>query len=101
MATPGFDSDPFVTHLVNLLDEIGRGSLQVPRFQRPLSWDVDRQLELLRSVRSGVPCGAIMVWRSSREDLSVYQHLGPYQLPPPPRGAPRQYILDGVQRLTT
>jgi Protein of unknown function DUF262 len=101
METPSFYSDPQVTHLVNLLDDIGRGFLQVPRFQRPLSWDVDRQLELLRSVRSGVPCGAIMVWRSNRDDLSVYDHLGPYQLPPPPRGASRQYILDGVQRLST
>lgn len=101
METPSFYSDPQVMHLANLLDDIGRGFLQVPRFQRPLSWDVDRQLELLRSVRSGVPCGAIMVWRSNRDDLSVYDHLGPYQLPPLPRGAPRQYILDGVQRLST
>lgn len=101
METPAFYSDPHVTHLANLLDEIGRGFLQVPRFQRPLSWTVDQQLELLRSVRSGVPCGAIMVWRTNREDLSVYEHLGPYQLPRPPKGTSRQYIIDGVQRLST
>ena len=101
MNTPSFYSEPQVQYLSTLIEEIGRGFLQVPRFQRPLIWDLDRQLELLRSIRDGIPIGAVMIWRTSDTSLPFHEHLGPYRLPAPPQGSPRQYVLDGVQRLST
>jgi Protein of unknown function DUF262 len=101
MPAPSFYSDPHVQFLSQLLEEISAGHLQVPRFQRPMVWNWDRRRELLVSIRDGIPIGAIMVWRTARTAIECYQRLGPHLLSPPPEGATRQYLLDGVQRLST
>lgn len=101
MAAPSFYSDPHVQFLSQLLEEIGGGHLQVPRFQRPLVWDWERRRELLRSIRDGIPIGAIMVWRTTGAAIECYTRLGPHRLTPAPRDSTKQYLLDGVQRLST
>lgn len=101
MPAPSFYSDPHVQFLSKMLEEIADGHLQVPRFQRPLVWNWDRRKELLRSIRDGIPIGAIMVWRTSGTPIECYSHLGPHQLALPAPNATRQYLLDGVQRLST
>ncbi|WP_156652712.1 DUF262 domain-containing protein [Methylobacterium sp. Leaf86] len=101
MKAPSFYSDPHVQFLSQLLEEIGYGHLQVPRFQRPMVWNWERRRELLRSIRDGIPIGAIMVWRTSGDPVECYKYLGPHKLTPPPVGTTRQYLLDGVQRLST
>lgn len=101
MRAPSFYSDPHVQFLSQLLDEIGDGGIQVPRFQRPLVWNWERRLELLRSIRDGIPIGAIMVWRTGTVLIDCYQKLGPHVLRQPATGITRQYLLDGVQRLST
>ncbi len=42
-----------------------------------------------------------MVWRTNTVVIDCYDKLGPHRLTPPPTGVTRQYILDGVQRLST
>jgi len=106
MLVPKFISDPYIQYLHQILDEIDRGALLVPRFQRPLIWDIEQQIELLRSVRDGIPFGSILVWRTNRDDISCYEDFGneafgKFKLPPPAAGSPRQYIMDGIQRLST
>jgi hypothetical protein len=103
MSIASYVSDPQVQYLSQLLEELGRGQIQVPRFQRPLVWEPQQQLELLRSVRDGIPMGALMVWRTEKHDVQCYPSLGRYQLSRPSAkdGAVRQYLLDGVQRLST
>jgi len=54
MNTPSYHSDPHVTFLSQLLDEIKEGIIQVPKFQRPLVWRWEDRLELLRSIRDGI-----------------------------------------------
>lgn len=99
MKTPSYHSEPHVTYLSQLLDEIRDGIIQVPRFQRPLVWHWDDRLELLRSIRDGIPMGAVMVWRSSGPLLDCYQSIGPHRINSP--DVSPQYLLDGVQRLST
>ncbi len=101
MYAPSYLADPHVQYLWQLLDDLGRGLIQVPRFQRPLVWDLDRRLELLRSIRDGIPMGTIMLWRTNNKDVSCYHRFGPYKIPPTPEGSAQQYVLDGVQRLST
>lgn len=100
---PSFISEPQVQYLSQLLEEIRRGYLQVPRFQRPFIWTLGQRLELLRSIRDGIPIGTIMLWRTHLTDIATYDKLGPHQLLPAPAGKEvvRQYLLDGVQRLST
>jgi uncharacterized protein with ParB-like and HNH nuclease domain len=100
---PTFLSEPQIQYLVQLLEEIHRGYLQAPRFHRPFVWDVGQRLELMRSIRDGIPIGTITVWRTHRADIGIHDRLGPQRV----RGAQgdeglvHQYILDGVQRLST
>lgn len=101
MKAPSFFSDPHVQFLSQLLEEINNGHLQVPRFQRPMVWNWERRRELLRSIRDGIPIGAVMVWRTSGDPVECYEFLGPHKLAEPPKGATKQYLLDGVQRLST
>ena len=99
MKTPSYHADPHVTYLSQLLEEIREGVIQVPRFQRPFVWDWEDRLELLRSIRDGIPMGAVMVWRSSGASLDCYKTIGPHKIVQ--SGNSHQYLLDGVQRLTT
>lgn len=99
MKTPSYHADPHVTYLSQLLEEIREGVIQVPRFQRPFVWDWEDRLELLRSIRDGIPMGAVMVWRSSGAALDCYSTIGPHKIVQ--AGNSPQYLLDGVQRLTT
>lgn len=98
---PGFVKEPQIQYLEQLLEEIQRGLLQVPRFQRPFIWEIEQRLELFRSIRDGIPIGTIMVWRTTKR-VATYNNLGPHRLEDiTGTDEPvRQYILDGVQRLS-
>ena len=99
MKTPSYHSEPHVTFLSKLLEDIRRGEIQVPKFQRPLVWRWEDRLELFRSIRDGIPMGAVMVWRASEQKLECYKNLGPFKVRP--GNSSPQYLLDGVQRLST
>jgi hypothetical protein len=101
MKPPTFTSEPYVQYLSRLVEEVDQGLIQVPRFQRPMVWDWERRRELLRSIRDGVPFGAFMVWRTANVKIARYERLGYHRLRRPPEGAAYQYLLDGVQRLST
>jgi Protein of unknown function DUF262 len=101
MAAPSYLSTPDVQFLLRVVQELSQGALLVPRFQRrALIWDVDERIELLRSVRMGIPIGAVFVWRTN-STLATYDTLGPYRLEPAAEGSLKQYLLDGLQRLST
>ena len=99
---PDFFSEPQIRHLPQVLEEIHRGQLLFPRFQRPLVWPKDMRLALLESVLQGIPIGTILVWRTRSIDVAAKDRLGPFLLPRPDPDLPiRQYLLDGEQRLST
>lgn len=100
-STSSFYSDPHIQFLSQILQDIRRGELLVPRFQRPFVWLQSQQLELLRSIRQGIPIGAIMVWRTASAQIACYDALGPFSLQPGRSAGTRDYLLDGVQRLST
>jgi hypothetical protein len=103
MGNPSQVADPHVTSLSQLLEDIRQGFLLVPRFQRPFIWSVDKQLELLRSIRDGLPIGSIMIWRTRTQELPCYERMGRHRLDQRDLGlgSTRQYVLDGFQRLST
>ena len=101
MVTRADSSEVVVLHLAQLIDRFGDGRLHIPRFQRPLVWDWERKRELLRSVRDGVPIGSMMIWRTHNEQVPVQASLAGHRLPGPRPNIPREYLLDGLQRLST
>lgn len=94
-----FLRDPRVEYLSALLEQLREGGLRVPRFQRPFVWDEAKELELLRSVRDGIPIGSLMVWET-QVPVSASETLGERALPKEGR-TPYRYLIDGQQRMAT
>ncbi|MCC6556731.1 MAG: DUF262 domain-containing protein [Polyangiaceae bacterium] len=96
---PGFLSEPKIQFLTAVLEELRKGMLEVPRFQRPFVWNDEKQLELLRSVRDGLPVGSLMIWETRRA-VAASEWLGERRLPSSTEPVHR-YLLDGQQRMAT
>ena len=99
--TPSYVSQPQVIDLPKLLADVRAGHIQVPRFQRPFVWGDERRVELLRSLRAGIPIGSLLVWRTSQTRLRCFEAIAGVTIPSPAQGQTVSYLLDGHQRLTT
>lgn len=98
---PSFLSEPQIVDLPLLVEDVRRGDIQVPRFQRRFVWDDERRIELLRSIRSGIPIGSLLVWRTSTRRLRCFPRIAGIAVPQAKEGRTISYLLDGHQRLTS
>ena len=93
----------FQTHepsLPELLDEIHKGSVQLPDFQRGWVWDDDRIRALIASVSLSYPIGAVMLMETGGDGV----RFKPRKVEGAPQAGPtepQRLILDGQQRLTS
>ena len=85
--------------LKNLLDDIEKGDIQLPDFQRGWVWDDARIKDLLVSISRGFPIGAVMTLDASGGVQFVSKLIE--GVPEDGKGGPEQYLLDGQQRLTS
>ncbi len=85
--------------LEDTLESIGRGTLRVPRFQRPFVWRPEQMLELFDSIERGYPIGSLLVWETNLP-LASLSTVGDIAVPDPPSGVPVSFLLDGYQRLS-
>ncbi|MFG1952704.1 DUF262 domain-containing protein [Micromonospora sp. NPDC048830] len=92
--------DPTVTLIDSLLDDVGRGLVRVPAFQRPFVWRPSQMLDLFDSIERGYPIGSLLVWQTD-EHVRSLDHIGGMAIPPPPSGQSISYLLDGHQRVST
>ncbi|MCK6572768.1 DUF262 domain-containing protein [Myxococcota bacterium] len=93
---------PTIERLPNLLEQLRSGEIRIPPFQRDFVWSGEQRLELLDSVRKGLPSGSLMVWRTLKR-LKTPSPVGPFdlRLPEVPMATTQTYLLDGMQRMTT
>jgi hypothetical protein len=82
-----------------MIESVKKGIIRIPCFKRPFEWSPDTQLELLRSIRDGLPIGSFLIWRSRTHELPSYDHIGTYKLEKQDLG--QEYLLDGSKRITT
>ncbi|MBC6477493.1 MAG: DUF262 domain-containing protein [Hormoscilla sp. GM7CHS1pb] len=83
-----------------LINDIERGRIRIPSFQRGFVWDRDRVLYFIDSIYKGFPFGSVLIWRT-RTPLRIERNLGPYKLPDNEPEYPIDYVLDGQQRITS
>jgi hypothetical protein len=91
---------PAVVHLFTIFRQIGAGELHIPAFQREFVWNDKQVIDLLTSVRQQYPIGSLLLWNVERKMLEIANHqiTG---FPDVPESYPTNYVLDGMQRLST
>ena len=84
----------------DLISEIEKGQIKVPKFQRNFVWSLDKTAKLLDSILKGYPIGTFILWETN-ERLNDIKNIGNLELPKVPEGSKVQYVLDGQQRITS
>ena len=86
---------------LDLILEIRKGVIKVPKFQRDFVWSIDKTAQLLDSILKGYPIGTFILWQTD-ERMSTIKNIGNLEeLPETPDGTMVQYVLDGQQRITS
>lgn len=84
----------------NLINDISRGQIKIPQFQRDFVWSIQKSAALMDSVIKGYPIGTFIFW-ATKDRLRSVRDLGNEKLPPPKDGETVSFVLDGQQRLTS
>lgn len=88
-----------VSNFQDIITEIKKGEIKIPKFQRPFVWQAEQAVSLIDSISNGYPVGSLLVWRTS-EKLRSERQLGEFSLPDTDEMTPTKYVLDGQQRIT-
>lgn len=88
-----------VRRLVNWMDSIRSGNVQIPKFQRDFVWDLNAIKDLFDSIKNGYPIGSILMWKPESESFERVDEMGGFLLPEPD-SPDYWFILDGFQRLS-
>lgn len=92
-----FDSP--IRDLEALLKDIDTGKIQLPDFQRPWKWEVDRIQSLLASIAKGFPVGVVMTLVTGSDEVNFA--VRPLSGARASGTEPDFLLLDGQQRLTS
>lgn len=79
--------------LTTILDQIDSGTVLLPEFQRGYVWNRDQVRGLMRSLYMGHPVGALLLWETSTEGVSVRGGVS--------GTGTHLMLLDGQQRVTS
>jgi len=84
----------------DLISDIQKGYIKVPKFQRDFVWSLEATAQLLDSILKGYPIGTFILWET-HERLNDIKNIGNLELPDVPEDTKVQYVLDGQQRITS
>jgi hypothetical protein len=84
----------------DLINEIQKGIIKIPKFQRDFVWTIDKTAKLLDSILKGYPIGTFILWQTD-ERINDIKNVGNLDIPETPDGVKVQYVLDGQQRITS
>lgn len=87
------------TSLRGLLEGVGKGTHQLPEFQRSWTWDDGRIRNIIASLTQGYPMGALMRLECGGSEVRLKYRAfeGTHDVP----HDPDYLVLDGQQRLTS
>lgn len=91
--------DTDTTFLKNLIEDIKKGEIKIPAFQRKFVWKEQQALDLLDSIANNYPIGSLLLWRTPIK-LATERNIGDFKLPETDDLTPTDYVLDGQQRIT-
>lgn len=83
---------------VDLVDEVRRGLVRIPPFQRGFKWESADVIALFDSLLRGYPIGNLLFWRRSAPVQRL--RVGPLEVDAP-RVDAAFWVVDGQQRITS
>jgi hypothetical protein len=83
-----------------LFNDIEKGLIKIPQFQRDFVWSKDKSAKLIDSIIKGYPIGTFIIWKT-KEILRTVRNIGGIEFPETPKGDFVEYVLDGQQRITS
>lgn len=89
------------TDIAEILQDIKRGILRIPRFQRDFVWPKSKTVKLLHSIYKEFPIGSIFIWDAPKSYNMFYRDVPDLKISAPDEGDQIRFILDGQQRLTS
>jgi hypothetical protein len=84
--------------IVDLVDEVSKGRVRVPKFQRPLRWQWSDVQRLFDSITKGYPIGSLLLWQRPAPKEQV--KLGPLDVDAPLFDQ-AWWVVDGQQRIVS
>lgn len=67
------------------INDIDRGNIKIPQFQREFVWLREESAKLIDSIIKGYPIGTFILWKT-REILRSIRNIGVIELPIVPEG---------------
>ncbi|MCY3797856.1 MAG: DUF262 domain-containing protein [Chloroflexi bacterium] len=87
--------------LGSLINDIHKGDIRIPRFQREYVWKMKDTLKLFDSMYEEYPIGTIFLWDMPSQYNHMLREIADLSQPPIEKHKQYKVILDGQQRLTS
>lgn len=84
-----------------LINDIHKGVIRIPRFQREYVWKMKDTLKLFDSMYEEYPIGTIFLWDMPSQYNHMLREIADLSQPPIVKDNRYKVILDGQQRLTS
>lgn len=88
-------------NIKDIFDELEKGNLKIPRFQRGYVWERPKIVKLLNSIYEQYPIGSFFIWDTSSEYAHFCREITELDFPLEPEANKYSFILDGQQRITS
>lgn len=87
--------------LGDIIRDVERGKLRIPRFQREFVWERSKVVRLLDSIYRQFPIGSFFFWEAPRKYNRFFRNIAELRLPEPEDRDEIVFVLDGQQRITS
>lgn len=84
-----------------VFQELERGNMRIPRFQRSYVWERAKIVKLLNSIYHEFPIGSFFLWETDTEMEGFCRDITEFGFPAKPAANTFTFILDGQQRITS
>lgn len=88
-------------NLQRVFQELERGNMRIPRFQRAYVWERSKIVRLLNSISMSYPIGSFFLWETDTTMEAFGRDITEFGFPKKPQGNYFMFILDGQQRITS
>ncbi len=88
-------------NLQRVFQELERGNMRIPRFQRAYVWERAKIVKLLNSISHSYPIGSFFLWETDTSMEAFGRDISEFGFPQKPQGNYFMFILDGQQRITS